>query len=755
MELLRFCDLECHYGAREIFANVSGRLAEGERVGLVGPNGAGKSSLLRLLAGVESPFGGTIVRARGVRFGYLGQSVADETTATLAELIAGALERAPHEERGLRNKTLRILLAAFGFDDGDLERSLRTFSGGQRAKAALAHVLIDDPEYCILDEPTNHLDISTVRWLETYIANDKRAYLLVSHDRYFLDRVATRIWELDRGTLDVYPEATPAYAAFIAAREDRRERARREFDAYLAERDKARATVAGLRATLTSSNYSQVRSREKHLDRIESQQPPPPAPQRRAISVDLPASRRDGNGFAFEARALTKRYDRTLFENLTIDVERGERIAVVGANGSGKSTLLKILAGDVVADAGAVRFNVASQVASFAQNAHEELAGAQNAVDAVKRAGYVTDERARGLLGRMRISGDEGDKPIHAFSGGERRRIMLACLMARAADILLLDEPTNDLDVESREALESVLAEYEGTIVAVSHDRYFLNALCDRVLWIEDGSWGILDGGYEAYEAQARERERVKIEARVLPKREKTSTLTPLKMRSKLETQVARLEREIEKLDARKAEIDALFSDPAFYDNRARVNELAAEREAVTARSAQAVTEWEARLLELEELDYANDGLQRRGSDQAVARYERSEFAFAVRFRSRRPHRQDHVPRFGRAIPNGDPRLRRQRQSELFEHLARFAYGARAILQTLVPAGRWTEQRDRITRTQRANDEIVILAGVFDDAQFTSAHWVRSIPIERIAAFASSSKRALNSRSVQARATIA
>ncbi len=602
MELLRFSDLECHYGAREIFSGLSGVLSEGERVGLVGPNGAGKSSLLRLLAGVDMPFGGTIVRARGVRFGYLAQSVADDTTATLAELIEAALQRAPQEERGLRNKTLRIMLAAFGFTEDDVTRSLRTFSGGQRAKAALAHVLIDDPEYCILDEPTNHLDISTVRWLESYIASDKRAYLIVSHDRYFLDRVASRIWELDRGKLHVYPPATPAYAAFVAAREERRAQERRDYETYLAERDKARATLAGLRATLTSSNYSRVRSREKQLARLESQEVAAPAVQRRAISVGLNASRRGGSGFAFEAQALAKRYDRTLFDNLTIDVERGERIAVVGANGSGKSTFLKILAGGLAPDGGTVRFNPASQVASFAQNAHEELDGAQSAVEAVMRAGNVVDERARGLLGRMRISGDEGDKPINAFSGGERRRIMLACLMARAADILLLDEPTNDLDVESQEALESVLSEYEGTIVAVSHDRYFLNALCDRVLWIEDGSWGALEGGYEAYETQVRERERVHLEACVTPRREKTSALTPLKMRSKLETQVARLEREIEKLDARRAEIDALFADPALYEDRARVKELEAEREALTARSAQAVTEWEARLVELEEL---------------------------------------------------------------------------------------------------------------------------------------------------------
>lgn len=193
MEVLRFTGLECHYGAREVFAGASAALADNQRVGLVGPNGAGKSSMLRLLAGVDAPFGGSVVRARDARLGYLAQNVADETEATIAALIDGALERVEPESWGLRNKTLRTMLAAFGFEESDFTRPLREFSGGQRAKAALAHLLIDEPDYFILDEPTNHLDVATVRWLEDFIAGDKRPYLIVSHDRYFLDRVATQI----------------------------------------------------------------------------------------------------------------------------------------------------------------------------------------------------------------------------------------------------------------------------------------------------------------------------------------------------------------------------------------------------------------------------------------------------------------------------------------------------------------------------------------------------------------------------------
>ena len=603
MELLRFSDLECHYGAREIFAGAGGVLNDRERVGLVGPNGAGKSSLLRLLAGVEAPFGGTIVRAKDATLGYLAQGVADETEATLQQLIDAALERAPHEEWGLRNKTLRTMLAAFGFTQPEFAQPLRSFSGGQRAKAALAHLLIDDPDYLILDEPTNHLDIATVRWLESFIAGDKRGYIVVSHDRYFLDRVADRIWELERGKLHTYAPAKAPYTAFLEQKEARLERERRDYERYVAEREKRRATIAGLRTTHTSSDYSQVRSREKQLARVEATTAaPPPAPERRSIAVRLASARRATSGFAFETKNLAKAYARPLFNDLTVDLAQGERLAIVGPNGAGKSTLLKILAEQLVPDRGTLRYNPAARVAYFAQSSLDQLDLSKSAVEAVLAAAPVTDEQARGLLGRMLLGGEAADKPVSDFSGGERRRIMLACLMARRADVLLLDEPTNDLDIDSREALESVLDEYEGAIVVVSHDRYLLSRICERVLWIAGGAWGVIDGGYDAYERSERDRERAERERGLegAAERSKASRQTPLKLRSQLETRIARIEREISALDMRKAEIDALFAQVELYEDGARVKTLQAELESIGLRNAERVREWETLLREYE-----------------------------------------------------------------------------------------------------------------------------------------------------------
>ena len=597
MELLRFRDLECHYGAREIFAGASGVVRDGERIALVGRNGAGKSSLLRLLAGVETPFGGEIVRARDATIGYLAQNVADERDATLEELIDAALARAPHEEYGIRRKRLRALLADFGFSADDATRSMRTFSGGQRSKAALAHLLIDEPELLILDEPTNHLDIDTVRWLESYIAADKRAYIIVSHDRYFIDRTATHIWEIERALLHAYPPEQPAYTRYLERKRERLEEERRAYESFVEERDKRRKAIADLRATRGSHDYSQVKSREKQLARVEERETaaaPPPPQAKMALRLD---TGRAGHGFAVEAEGLRKAYAAPLFDNLDVAVERGGRLAIVGPNGAGKSTLLGILGGASVPDAGTVRYNEAVRPAYFAQNARDQLDPQKSALDNVLRAADVTPERARSLLGRMHLGGDAAEKPVAAFSGGERRRIMLAALMAQGADVLLLDEPSNDLDIESREALEDVLSEYDGAIIAVSHDRYLLSRMCSTVLWIEDGTWGLVQGGYDAYEASQREREAAvrRERERAMSNEPKKSgpVMTPLKVLDHLRRDIGKAEREIAKFDERKAEIEQIFADPATYADPIRVKSLQKELEELGVRSHAALERWE------------------------------------------------------------------------------------------------------------------------------------------------------------------
>ena len=536
MERLRFEALGRAYGSKQVFEDVSGVMRDGRTVGLVGPNGAGKSSLVRTLVGMDPVEDGRIVRARESRLGYLSQTANVDAKTTLRGLLDEAFARERRAENRLRElehhigdvehdmdllekalaaygeareafdlhggvgfeSRMRGMLASFDFDEADLDRPTSGFSGGQRTRASLARLLLEEPDYLILDEPTNHLDIETVRWLEDFLIEDPRASLVVSHDRFFLDRVANEIWELDGGSLDTYEvKRGRGYADYLEQKAERLERAQRDYEKFVEEDKRRKAVIAELR-THGSHNYSHVRSREKAFAKIERVEAPQTSQAQ--INVKLQAARRATNGLALRARGVSLAYAAPLFTKLDLDVQRGERIAIVGPNGAGKSTLLRVLAGDIAADGGDVAIQTGIKYAYFAQDSADDLPATMTAAEAVADGTGAHDQEARGLLGRLGLGGDAVDKPVSAFSGGERRRIMLARLMARSADLLFLDEPTNDLDIPSREALESVLAGYGGAMLVVSHDRYLLRRLADRVLWLRDGKATFVDGGYERFE---------------------------------------------------------------------------------------------------------------------------------------------------------------------------------------------------------------------------------------------------------------
>ena len=600
MEFVRFSRLERHYGAREVFRELSGVLRDGDKIGLVGPNGAGKSSLVRLLAGRDEPDGGTIARARDARLGYLAQDAGESGPQTLRAAFDDALARGRAAEW-----EMRATLNRFDFAEGDLGRPLHEFSGGQRTRALLARTLLEAPDWLVLDEPTNHLDLDTVRWLESYVARDPRPYLVVSHDRYFLETIANRIWELERGELVEYAvPAGRAYSSYVEQREARREQQRRDFEATLAERTRQRAVIDELR-THGSHNYSAVRSREKAFDRLEAIERP--RERQRAIGVTLRAARRATGGPAVEAKHLTKAYDRTLFADLSATFVRGERVAIVGPNGAGKSTLLRILAGEMNPDRGSVRYGTGLRTAFYSQSSVDDLPAGATAAAAVMRMG-VDDEEARALLGRLNLGGDAGDKPVEAFSGGERRRIMLARLMAQHADCLFLDEPTNDLDIDSREALETVLDGYEGALFVVSHDRYLLRRLAQRVVALRDGAATVVDGDYAAYERH--EHERVEATpaagtgaAKSAPAKLDRAAAHAAKVElGRRKRAVSAAEQVVADLDAERASLETRFAAPDLYDHPERVVELQHALERVRAQSAAAMEAWERAVEALEEI---------------------------------------------------------------------------------------------------------------------------------------------------------
>jgi ATP-binding cassette subfamily F protein 3 len=652
MEWIRFEGIERYFGALRALAGASGVLRDAEKIGIVGPNGAGKSTLLRILAGLDAPDHGSVVRARGVRVGYVGQEASQDARGSLRDALEIAVVSARAHERELRSleaamagapddaalatllekyarvrddyerhggegfeRRMRSMITAFGFAAEDLDRSTEEFSGGQRTRAALARVLLEDPDVLLLDEPTNHLDIEATRWLERLIVRDRRAFIIISHDRYVLDRVATGIWELENGAIATYARSRDAgaYSAYVTERVRRDEVARAEYERFAAERARRKAVIAELR-THGSHNYAQVRSREKQL--AKSDAPAAPKGKARTIGVRLASARTRGDGIAIAVDGLAKAYGAPLFAGLDFDLARGERLAVVGPNGSGKSTLLKILAGIAQADAGEIEFGSGVKAAYFSQDSAAALPPGSRAVDFVCSEPGVIPQRARALLGAMGLGGAAADKPVESFSGGERRRIMLARLMAREADCLMLDEPTNDLDIASREALEHALDGYGGSIIVVSHDRYLLQRIADRVLSLHGGEWTLVDGGYDKFESLddrdsdpvLAQRGRSTTSAATttvnhsLPLHPDVATLAALSKnrRAALERESVEREAEIVRLDARRAEIEEQFGIPEISRDGASVRALQAELDEIDRAGAAALAAWE---LAVEALD--------------------------------------------------------------------------------------------------------------------------------------------------------
>jgi ATP-binding cassette subfamily F protein 3 len=425
--------------------------------------------------------------------------------------------------------------------------------------------------------------------------------LIVSHDRWFLDTVATQIWELDGGALTTY-NVTPghAYADFLEQRDERARQQRLAYEAARAERNRQRAVIDELR-THGSHNYSAVRSRELALERVELVDAP--RMPGRAIGVALTAARRATTGWAVELSGIAKAYERPLFAHVSARFARGERVAIVGPNGAGKTTLLQIIAGQEVPDRGTVRYGTGLTTASYAQTTIDDLQAGDTAATAVMRMG-VTDEQARSLLGRLNLGGGAGDKPVEAFSGGERRRIMLARLMAQRADCLFLDEPTNDLDIPSREALEDVLSDYDGALFVVSHDRFLLSRLAHRVIAIRDGVARVIDGDYATYERLQHEQtpaEGVRAGSDKPDGRQARRDAHEARLdQARRKRAVNAAEQRVSDLEREQAELERRFAAPDLYDDPTEVVRLQHDLERVKTETAAAVTAWEDALLALE-----------------------------------------------------------------------------------------------------------------------------------------------------------
>ena len=647
--MIDLANLGKSYGARTLFQGVTHKLVAGARYGLVGANGCGKTTFLRILAGDETPSDGAVVIPKGLRLGVLRQDrFLDDSRSILDvamsgdERVALALEEqqrllAEPEPDAARVAELEDRIAQF--DGYTLEArasqvleglgipvprhrdALSTLSGGFKLRVLLARVLIGAPDLVLLDEPTNHLDILSIRWLEKFLSAYRGSVVVISHDRRFLDNVATHVLDVDYGTITAY---AGNYSAF--AREKAEVRARKE-----AEIARAEASIAEKRAWVErfgakATKARQAQSRMKQLERIEVEELE--SSSRRAPRFKFVPERPSGKDVLVLDEVSKSYGEKRVLSGVSLTLRRGERLAIIGPNGLGKSTLLKIATGKLAADAGKVTWGYEARVGYFAQDHHELLLDAKaTPLDVIwNTIPQAETSQVRGELGRMLFSGDEVKKRVGTLSGGEAARLVFCQIMVQKPNVLVLDEPTNHLDIEAIDALVAALSEFEGTVVLVSHDRAFVAALATRVLEVTERGFRDFPGSYEEYLADCGDdhldaasvalrvkRQKAQAEQTALgsgakaeaPSREEKKRQN--NRRKQLPVERDRVMAAIEAAEARRSFIQAEWCRPGFFEaaDRGAVAALEAEQAELGPRIEALIKEWEALEAEIERLGSA------------------------------------------------------------------------------------------------------------------------------------------------------
>ena len=630
------------FGHKLLFQGVDWLITPEDRVALVGANGTGKSTLLKILAGIETLDEGTLTGTRGLTAGYLpqdglslsGRSVFAECLSVFADLrsMEQELEQltrrmselAPDSEeyRQVSERFYRLesefrtrdgftleaqvgaVLTGLGFRPDDWRRRTEEFSGGWQMRIALAKLLLEKPNLLLLDEPTNHLDLESRNWLESYLASYPYAYVLVSHDRYFLNVTVRKVVELWNGTLHFY---TGNYESFVKQRDARRAQLEA---AYKNQQDRIRQLETFInRFRYQATKAKQVQSRIKELERIERIEIPP---EEKTIHFSFPQPKASGRIVA-EFKGVAKSYgDRRVFENVDFIIERGDCVALVGVNGAGKSTLIKILAGVEPVSAGTFELGHNVQVDYFAQDQYKELDPEARLLDELASVTPSTPlVELRNLLGCFLFSGDDVFKKIGVLSGGERNRFALARLLLKPSNFLLLDEPTNHLDLRAKDILLSALQEYTGTLVFVSHDRYFIDKLATRVFEIEGGRVTVYPGNYEDYlwrkqgsappsPEQAAESEEPQEAATPAPAQQQQNgrgkRLNPIRLQ-KMKERCEEIEEEIARVEAEIRDYEMALSRFESADETIRLTNLLSSRRADLEAL---MGEWEELSLQIE-----------------------------------------------------------------------------------------------------------------------------------------------------------
>jgi ATP-binding cassette subfamily F protein 3 len=630
MLLFSCTDLSRGYDATPLFEGVSFELHAGDRVGFVGPNGAGKTTLLRVLAGLDEPESGSVKLHAGARLGLLRQvaefppgrtvfeeakSAFDELLAVqdefvrVAEQLAAATDERERKQLAAKYDRLHELLqtgdahrldnrveevlTGLGFRPADFGREVVTFSGGQQRRLLLAKMLLAAPDVMLLDEPSNHLDIATTRWLEDYLARQPQAMIVVSHDRFFLDKVSTRTFELHDRRITAYPGN---YTQYVRLRDERYERQLKEWEA---QREYIEKQEEYVRRNGYGQLARQAQSRVKAIERVERVDRPTKVS---GPNIGFGEVMRSGD-IVFSAEDLGKSFgDKHLFSDLSFDVPRGRRVGIMGPNGSGKTTLLRILLGDEPPTTGKVRRGHLVQVGYLDQ--HLKLLDDDKPV---LRAVWpepdasLTEQRMRDLLGRFGLHGETVEQPVRSLSGGERSRAALARLTVEGANVLVLDEPTNHLDIWACDSLEEALKGFDGTVICVSHDRYFLNRVADMLIVFEGPRPEVVYGNYDTYELLRSARAAAAVDKSPAVSRDaERSAGAPPRLRDKERRKrkypyrkTADLEADIAATEATIAGLEAALQDVELYKDPARMQRTMADLEAAKGRLPALYEHWE------------------------------------------------------------------------------------------------------------------------------------------------------------------